>query len=543
MIKAYSYVRFSSFRQASGDSVRRQTEMARTYAEENNLELQDLSLRDMGVSAFRGTNATDGALAEFTRLVDEGEIPEGSFLLVENFDRLSREVTRVALSRLLSLIDLGIVVVTLSDGQVYKADSLDDMQLMMSILYMARANDESVQKSRRTKAVWENRKQQARENGSIIANSNYPRWLKKHEGTLVEIPEHVEVVQQVFRWARDGLGYQKIAQQLNQQGSFTFHKAVQWRDGNIQSMLRNRAVLGEYQPHQIVDGDRIVDGDAIQEYYPKIIEPSLFLQVQNAIDSRNKRGSGYRRGSFANLFIGLMKCTCGSSMILGSQRSSNNSSYLKCSAYSACESTGGIRYQYVEPQILIALSHIGGITSRFQHRDNNELSGCALELTAKQKRLDEMLVIFEESPSANVGRMIASLEVEIAVLVEKQHGLELEESERQLRQSILLNTESLETPEERSAFNAKLRLLLDYIEVIDQEGDKTLVYFVKTGSEADSQAVLNQELIRGSRCLKSDIYEMDGTLVCKTQSTQPYIRPMEEEAAPLEGYPAIESTD
>lgn len=52
---AYSYVRFSDPSQAAGDSLRRQMELTEEWCERNGLALDtSLSLRDLGVSAFRG---------------------------------------------------------------------------------------------------------------------------------------------------------------------------------------------------------------------------------------------------------------------------------------------------------------------------------------------------------------------------------------------------------------------------------------------------------------------------------------------------------
>ena len=57
MAKAYSYLRFSTLEQMSGDSFRRQTAAAEEYAMKHGLELDtSLTFRDLGVSAFRGRN-------------------------------------------------------------------------------------------------------------------------------------------------------------------------------------------------------------------------------------------------------------------------------------------------------------------------------------------------------------------------------------------------------------------------------------------------------------------------------------------------------
>jgi len=56
--KAYSYIRFSTPEQLKGDSLCRQLEASRAYAKQHGLVL-DENLRDIGVSAFKGKNATD----------------------------------------------------------------------------------------------------------------------------------------------------------------------------------------------------------------------------------------------------------------------------------------------------------------------------------------------------------------------------------------------------------------------------------------------------------------------------------------------------
>src|ERR1700739_3168974 len=94
--KPYSYARWSTPEQARGDTLRRQLEMSREYAAEQGLEL-DETFRDPGVSAYRGKNRHEGALANFIAQIDSGKIERGSFLLVESLDRLSREQVLFAL--------------------------------------------------------------------------------------------------------------------------------------------------------------------------------------------------------------------------------------------------------------------------------------------------------------------------------------------------------------------------------------------------------------------------------------------------------------
>jgi DNA invertase Pin-like site-specific DNA recombinase len=121
--KAFSYVRFSTPEQAKGDSRRRQEQMAIDYAERHNLELDEsLRFEDLGVSAYRGKNAVEGELRTFIDAAKQGIVPEGSVLLVENLDRISRLAPLDAVNLLDEITRTGVAVATLSDGKVYERD-------------------------------------------------------------------------------------------------------------------------------------------------------------------------------------------------------------------------------------------------------------------------------------------------------------------------------------------------------------------------------------------------------------------------------------
>src|SRR3954470_2973820 len=103
---AYSYIRFSSAKQAAGDSLRRQVEGTERVCKREGWALDDsLNLRDLGVSAFRGSNVKEGALAAFLEAVRTGKVQPGSILIVESLDRLSRNQVRTALRLFMDLLD------------------------------------------------------------------------------------------------------------------------------------------------------------------------------------------------------------------------------------------------------------------------------------------------------------------------------------------------------------------------------------------------------------------------------------------------------
>src|ERR1700722_8038934 len=112
--RAYSYVRFSTPSQAAGASQQRQTERAAKYAQDHGLKLDtELNMTDLGVSAFRGKNSRTGALGQFLEAVHKGYVPKGSYLLIENLDRLSRDDILEAQTLFQQIILSGINLVTL----------------------------------------------------------------------------------------------------------------------------------------------------------------------------------------------------------------------------------------------------------------------------------------------------------------------------------------------------------------------------------------------------------------------------------------------
>ncbi|MEX0578583.1 recombinase family protein, partial [Enterobacter cloacae subsp. cloacae] len=114
-------------------SLDRQTDKAKAFASLHGLEY--VQILDAGISAFRGKNTTQGALAGFIEAVKAGAIPNDSYLYVENLDRLTRQDVMTALNLFTGLLSLGLTIVTGMDGKVYSQDSVKNnvTDLMMSL--------------------------------------------------------------------------------------------------------------------------------------------------------------------------------------------------------------------------------------------------------------------------------------------------------------------------------------------------------------------------------------------------------------------------
>jgi DNA invertase Pin-like site-specific DNA recombinase len=204
---AFSYLRFSTPEQAAGDSRRRQLAMAERYAADHHLKLdRQLSFRDLGVSAFRGENAKEGALRAFLEAIEHDLVPRGSTLLIESLDRLSRDRIIAAQSLFLQIVQAGITIVTLTDQRSYSLESLNQnpLDLIVSLVVLMRANEESQTKSLRIRAAFEQKRTNLSERPW---SSRCPGWLRldKARGCFVVVEERAAIVQRVFREALTAL--------------------------------------------------------------------------------------------------------------------------------------------------------------------------------------------------------------------------------------------------------------------------------------------------------------------------------------------------
>lgn len=148
---AYSYIRWSSEKQGSGDSLQRQLNYAKEVANSNNLQL--VEIMDKGLSAFKSANLHKGELGAFIAAVEAGQIPSDSWLIVESLDRVSRAAITEVSELFLRLLRLGIAVYTAMDKKKFTKESVNHnpMELMFSLLIFTRANEEPETKSKRTK--------------------------------------------------------------------------------------------------------------------------------------------------------------------------------------------------------------------------------------------------------------------------------------------------------------------------------------------------------------------------------------------------------
>ncbi|MXP61344.1 recombinase family protein [Pantoea sp. Taur] len=420
--KAIAYIRFSTLAQKSGDSLRRQNFLVDEWLKNNpDYYLEDLKYEDLGYSAFDGSHASKGALYDFMDAVNRGHITSGTTLLIESLDRLSREKINDATERLKNILKAGINVITLSDNVRYTYDSLDDPYILIrAILIAQRANEESEIKSRRMKAAWVNKREEARKTGKILTKT-CPKWLKvSNDGQTFDIiEEHKVTLNKIFKMRLKGLSISEVTKTLNKNKIKTLKNTPGgWCVSTVQSLLRNESLIGKYTPSYMTKAKGVKE---IENYFPAVISNKLFYDVQeirvlpfgHEIITNNPLN--------INIFRSLLKCSeCGHSLIVNCVYK-NFMGYYKCSMkrYHRC-STPPLRRDFIDDVFIRVLLESISCFGDDMHDENTVLN--------LQKKIEET-----KSKLKNIldALQVAS-EVEALALKMKEVNKELKIAESKL---------------------------------------------------------------------------------------------------------------
>ncbi len=492
MTKAYSYLRFSTSEQMHGDSHRRQTQLARDYAIRHNLELDDeLTFEDLGVSAYRQRNVETGRLGDFLEAVETGRVPQGSYLLVESLDRISRQSARKALRVLEDIVESGVTLVTLTDGREYTADALDNdpTALLISILIFMRANEESATKARRLRAAWANKREKAADQPMT---STCPAWMKRSGDTFALIPERAAVVRRIYDMYLSGTGQDSITKKLHEDGTMPFGKTDRWHRSYVSKILGNAGVVGTLVPHRVdyVDGRKTrVPLEPIEDYYPAVVDRDVFERVQAMRQHPGTRGR-HARSEIRSILANLARCPeCGSAMTRTSKGGRNRPKLvcMRAKTGAGC-SYRSVWYADVEAAIvdraddIIAHAPLGDAVEGL----DAALDAVDAQISILEMGLDHLLdrVQAGEGTKLTMDRIIA-LEPDLEALYERQRSL-MDQKKQAQSPLVAKRLEELRAalkadPLDRGAVNRLLRQVAAAVTVSWHEG--TLVIHWRHGGE------------------------------------------------------------
>ncbi|QKC84690.1 recombinase family protein [Mesorhizobium sp. NZP2077] len=318
--RAISYARWSSGKQAQGDSSARQTKNAKAFCASFGLTL-DSELVDDGVSAFKGANL-EAELGQFVADVRSGKIPRDVVLIVENIDRITRVKPTRAIRYFLDLLDTGLTLVTLTDQRVHTSEGYDDnfSNLMMSLMAMQAAHEYSAKLSYRVSEAWGRKADKARAavasgSGAKIKVAKVPFWIDRETN---ELNVRATDARLLFELAKEGHGQQTITQILNTRG-------IPSPSGNTWA----QAVVGEVLRSPAAYGCLVLKGEEVPGYFPALLSETEWLATRQRTKARQH---SRQVGRTSNLFSRMVHCShCGSPMVLTSSKKGGMSwGYFTC---------------------------------------------------------------------------------------------------------------------------------------------------------------------------------------------------------------------
>ena len=262
-----------------------------------------------------------------------------------------------------------IIVTTMTDGETLPMESLNQnpLDLIISLVSMMRANEESEMKSRRIRAAFDIKRANL---ATKPWSARCPGWLRldKASGKFIVIEDRAAIVRQIYRDVLAGIGHQTIVTKLNEQQVPLFGHGNQkgriWQKSLIRHFLRAASVIGTHIPmkSEYVDGAmRLRPQEPIEGYYPAIIDRSDWdrVQARRVAWAEHYNVNGPKTGR-CNLLAGLSRCPfCDRPMVLLGGAKPNWRYFMCRRAYNGAGcSDHWARYPGVEDALTIDIDEV-----------------------------------------------------------------------------------------------------------------------------------------------------------------------------------------
>lgn len=315
---AVSYSRFSSPKQADGDSAERQDRLYGAFCERHNLTPGKEVFADRGRSGYHDEHRTKGRLGKLIEAAKEGRFDPGTIIVIEAWDRLGRLRPDRQTELVAELLRTGVNIGVCRLDDIFSEDDFGSHKWTTLAVFIQLAHQESRQKAERVAASWEQRRKRAREDGAML-RSSLPAWIEVVGDKPRLLPERAAVIRRIFKLAADGMGHTRIVATLTGEKVPAFGERVvradrvrsqfsgRWTKPYVALLLRDRRVLGELQP---MKGDK-PDGSPLLGYYPAVVTEEQFALARAAQEDRSGhdslgRRSGPRQGKYVNVFKGML---------------------------------------------------------------------------------------------------------------------------------------------------------------------------------------------------------------------------------------------
>lgn len=393
---AYSYVRLSSKKQLTGAGIDRQTQKAEQICREKGWTLSKKTFQDLGVSAFTGKNLLKGDLALFIRLASEGKLEPNPVLIVEAFDRFSRQDINESESAFLDLLRAGVAVHIAFTGRTLTRASANELSARFEILLgLKTAYEFSANLSRRVKNA-KRRKVAAIAAGKTVNVSEMaPSWVDWNAKTQMhELNEKADFVRTIFNRYLAGDSIVSIAKGFNKLKQPAFRGGI-WQTASIRYILGCRAVTGEFKRQPGV--------------FPSVVSSTDFDRAQVLLD-KNKGRRGKPAG-LINLFRGMVHCTgCGYRITMSRNRK-RNYAYYRCTQpiRGACANKFLCRSDLLEEEFFVHVlrTHPDEVIATARDDARTALEALRIEKQAAEKKRSLLLDLCDRFTGAELSKKYA----------------------------------------------------------------------------------------------------------------------------------------
>lgn len=281
------------------DSIRRQTAAAKAWADRQGFPIDLDTYKNKGLSALHGDhirNDVAGGLGAFLKGIRTGDIPKGSYLVVEDMSRLTRQGGWAAMMLIGNIVESEIKLVLLRPRELVITKSQELHDMLYVLMEVERSHGESKVKAGSIKTIWDDFRATGGSRPGAV-----PFWLDRireddrtgraaRKYDKYELNEWASVVQDVFKLTLEGHGTMGICRLLKDRMPM---KGRALSHSYITYLLRFSGVWGRCE---------LSDRD---DAYPVAVSRDVFYRVQSVLSGK-KRSGGKNTGA-VHLLTGLLR--------------------------------------------------------------------------------------------------------------------------------------------------------------------------------------------------------------------------------------------
>lgn len=396
------YLRVSTRSQLDGGGMDEQNLRTTEYINQRSelFEIEHVDyIVDEGVSAFSGANISSGNLGKFVEAVKAGKYGKGHALVLYSLDRLSRQNAWVGSQLVSTLIEAGIEIHTVTDGEPLTKDK--SIGSIISSIYFMRSNNESEVKRERALGGWRERLKKSIATGDVLT-PRMPRWLYRDENGKYAIDSDMKkIIDYIFSQYINGVSTGYIARELNDKG--LKYSNTEWRSSYISRLIRDERLIGKHKRTEKNADTKVREFvETIDGFYPFVVESDIFKIANNMLTmvAENIRGRTritYRDNSILkNIFSGVLCCgICGSQTSV--IKNSDGKLFVRCRAKAELHkcSSKGIQYLKIERPILEHLKNID-LGKLIEQPEISKLEMYKSELAIAEDEREKIFEMMEE---------------------------------------------------------------------------------------------------------------------------------------------------